>query len=114
MLKTEEIDKDEVLWTDIGSGLIARTFKNVQHLPLTTRGGPVASDVHRRIVRSLTTGRVIDDCIAEDVSDAEVYRMLPTPDNIRVELVMQNALAMYQRKVADIVELYSQPRIAQE
>ena len=27
---------------------------------------------------------------------------------------MKNALAMYQRKGADVVELYSQPRIAQE
>ena len=114
VLKAEEIDKDEGAWKDIGSGMFAKTFKKAQYLPLTTRGGPVASDVHRRIVRSLTTGRVIDDCIVEDVSDAEIYRRLPMPDNIRVELIMQKALAMYQRRGADIVELYSQPRIAQE
>ena len=98
VLKTEEIDKDECAWKDIGSGMFARTFKNMEYLPLTTRGGPVASDVHRRIVRSLTTGRVIDDCIVEDVSDAEIYKRLPVPDNIRVELIMQKATAVSEYK----------------
>ena len=35
-------------------------------------------------------------------------------DNVRVELTMRQATAMYRTKGADIVELYSQPRIAQE
>ena len=32
----------------------------------------------------------------------------------RVELIMHDALSMYQKKGADMVELYSQPRITQE
>ena len=83
-------------------------------LPVTSKGGPPECDVHRRVVRSLTTGKVIDDCIVDDVSERVLRRSLPEPDNIRVELIMKNALAMYQRKGADVVELYSQPRIAQE
>ena len=41
-------------------------------------------------------------------------RYLDEPDDIRVELIMRQAVAMYMRKNADVVEVYSQPRIAQE
>ena len=114
ILKEEEVASDERKWRDIGSGIFARTFVNVSHIPFTTRGGPVASDVHRRIVRSLTTGKVIDDCLTDDVGDAKLHRLLPGSDNVRVEHVMKKALSMYQRKGAEVVELFSQPRIAQE
>ena len=94
--------------------MFAKTFMDVNHMPLTSKGGPVASDVHRRIVRSLSTGKVIDDCITDDVGDQELYKLMPIRDNVRVELIMKQALSMYQRKGADVVELFSQPRIAQE
>ena len=113
ILKTDEIDAAETDWNVIGSGIFAKTFKNAMKLPVTSKGGPPECDVHRRVVRSLTTGKVIDDCIIDDVSERVLRRPLPEPDNIRVELIMKNALAMYQRKGADVVELCSQPRIAQ-
>jgi hypothetical protein len=81
---------------------------------VTSRGGLPEGDDYRRVVRSLTTGEVIDDCIIGDVSDQILRRPIPKPDNIRVELIMHDALSMYQRKGADVVELYSQTRIAQE
>ena len=114
VLKTEEIAAAEKEWKDIGSGIFARTFVGVDRLPLTTKSGPPACDVHRRIIRSLTTGKVIDDCIVDDVSDEVLKRRIPVADNLRVELVMKQALAMYQQKCCDVVELFSQPRIAQE
>ena len=114
ILKTEEISTDELKWCDIGSGIFAKTFRNVDALPLTSKGGPVASDVYRRVVRSLTSGKVIDDCILDDVADDQLKRGIGAPDNLRVELIMREALAMYRREGADVVELYSQPRIAQE
>ena len=46
--------------------------------------------------------------------DEQLRRRLPGPDNLRVELIMCDALAMYERQGADVVELFSQPRIAQE
>ena len=114
ILKTSEISEDELKWHNIGSGMFAKTFKQVSQLPLTSKGGPVACDVHRRIVRSLSSGKVIDDCIVDDVSDAILHRKIPAVEDVRVELVMKDALAMYSRKGSDVVELYSQPRIAQE
>ena len=72
------------------------------------------SDEHRRIARSLSTGKVIDDCLAEDVRDSELHRPLPAGDDIRVELIMKDALAMYDIKHSDVCEIYSQPRVAQE
>ena len=114
MLKTKEIDPDECKWKDIGSGMFARTFIQVSQLPFTTKGGPAASEVHRRVVRSLTSGKVIDDCVIDDVSDEQMRRRLPEPEDVRVELTMRQAIAMYHCKGADVVELFSQPRIAQE
>ena len=114
ILKTEEIDADEVKWCNIGSGVFAKTFKNIDHLPLSSKGGPCAGDIYRRIVRSLSSGKVIDDCLVDDVSDSELRRKLSSPDNLRVELVMRDSLAMYRVEGADVVEIFSQPRIAQE
>ena len=65
-------------------------------------------------MRSLTSGKVIDDCIVDDVGDGELRRGIGRQDNLRVELIMKEALSMYRREGADVVEIYSQPRIAQE
>ena len=114
ILEAKEISPHEMRWCNIGSGIFAKTFRNIDHLPLTSKGGPVASDIQRRVVRSLTSGKVIDDCIIDDVGDRELRRGIGKHDNLRVELVVKEALSMYQRKGADVVEIYSQPRIAQE
>ena len=114
IMTPSEIDPAELRWKDIGSGIFARTFRDVSKLPVTSSGGPLERDVYRRVVRSLSTGKVIDDCIIDDVSDQILRRSLPSTDNVRVELIMRDALGMYQKKGADVVELYSQPRIAQE
>ena len=113
-LRRNEIEKNELKWQDIGSGTFARTFIGVKKLFTTTRGGPPLCDVHRRTIWSITTGKVIDDCFVDDVPDAILYRELLEEDDIRVELVMKGALAMYERQGADVVEMFSQPRIAQE
>ena len=113
-VKRREIEKNELSWQDVGSGTFARTFLDVKRLFTTTRGGPPLCDVHRRTIWSLRTGQVIDDCFVDDAPDAVLQRELPEKEDIRIELVMKNALAMYERHGADVVELYSQPRIAQE
>jgi hypothetical protein len=114
VLTESEIDVAETQWHNIWSGIFAKTFKNMTHLPLTDKHGPYASDAHRRIVRSLSSGKVIDDCVVDDVGDQQLKRRLPVADNLRVKLVMKDALAMYRREGAYVVEVYSQPRIAQE
>ena len=72
------------------------------------------ADVHRRITRSLTTGKVIDDCIIKDTPDKILHRRMKDADDIRVELVMEGALKLFEEVGADVSEVYSQPRIAQE
>ena len=72
------------------------------------------ADVHRRITRSLTTGKVIDDCIIKDTPDKILHRRMKDADDIRVELVMEGALKMFEEVGADVSEVYSQPRVAQE
>ena len=71
-------------------------------------------DVHRRIIRSLTTGKVIDDCIIKDTLDIILHRRMKDADDIRVELIMEGALKAFEEVGADVSEVYSQPRIAQE
>ena len=112
-VKRHEVEKRELMWQDIGSGTFARTFLGAKRLITTTRGGPPMCDVHRRTIWSLRTGKVIDDCIVEDAPDHALHRELSEEEDIRVELVLKGALAMYERQGADVVELYSQPRIAQ-
>ena len=95
-------------------GISAKIFRNVSKLPVTSSAGPPECDVYRRVVRSLSTGKVIDDCVVEDADDRVLRRSIAEPDDLRVELIMRDALSMYQRKGADVVELYSQLRLAQE
>ena len=61
----------------------------------------------------MSKGRIIDDCIVDDVADEVLNRWLLEPDDIRIELTMKDALDMYQRVGADVAEIYSQPRITQ-
>ena len=49
-------------------------------------------------------GKVIDVCIIDDVGGQLLRRSMSKPDNLRVEFIMKNALVMYQRKGADVVE----------
>ena len=49
-------------WKDIGSGMVARTFKRVSNLRTTSPGGPCMDDIFRTKIWSLSTGKVIDDC----------------------------------------------------
>ena len=114
IIPTDQIERKDCQWQDIGSGTFARTFTQVERLVTTTRGGPPISDVHRRTVWSLSRGKVIDDCIVNDVPDEILNRRLEQTDDIRVELVMKGAEAMYSREGPEVAELYSQPRTAQE
>ena len=101
-------------WHDVGSGTFSKTFIGARKMPATTRSGPPLCDVHRRTIWSLTRGCVIDDCVVEDTPDRILYRDMEFEDDIRVELTMKSAEEMYRKKGADIVEVYSQPRISQE
>ncbi len=114
VVKKHEICPGDLRWKNIGSGTVARTFKDAKKLSVTTKGGPPTCDVHRRIVRNLNNGKVMDDCIIDDTPDEELFRELEYETDIRVELILKNALEFYQRKGADVVEIYSQPRITQE
>ena len=71
-------------------------------------------DVQHRKVWSLSTGKLIDECCVDDVSDEELHRRLPEPDNIRVEITMRNAIELFEKKGPDVAEIFSQPRICQE
>ena len=71
--------------------MFARTFPRSERLVTTTRGGPPVEDVHRRTIWSLSKGRVIHDCIVDDVSDHELNKMLEETDDIRVELTMKRS-----------------------
>ena len=106
--------KEELEWVDIGSGTFAKTFPQATWLRTTSKSGPPIQDVHRRITRSLRTGKVIDDCIVDDVPDEVLNRKLHKPEDVRVELIMKNSMKMYEVKGPDVVEVYSQPRVAQE
>ena len=57
---------------------------------------------------------MIDDCIIKDTPDTILHRRMKDSDDIRVELIMEGALKAFEEVGADVSEVYSQPRIAQE
>ena len=111
---TGKYAKSELEWKDIGSGTFAKTFPQAKRMVTTAKGGPPQCEVYRRIIRSLKTGRVIDDCLVDDVPDSVLHRPLREPEDIRVELIMHGATRMFETKGVDIAEIFSQPRVAQE
>ena len=113
-LESKDITEQDQKWTDIGSGIIARSFKAASRMITTTRSGPCAEEIHRRNIWNLSTGKVMDDCEVDQVSDAILHRALERPENIRVELTMKKAAGMYLRHGPDVAEIFSQPRICQE
>ena len=93
---------------------MAKTFLGAKRMPTTSKGGPPLSDVHRRIVRCLKSGSVIDDCVIDDTADSVLERALPMETDLRVELILRGAKRMYEMIGADVSEVYSQPRVTQE
>ena len=72
------------------------------------------ADIQSRRVWSLSSGKLIDECDVGDVPDMMLHRPLPQADDIRVELVLKNALALYERVGPDVSKIFSQPRICSE
>ena len=112
--KESDLQARDLRWVDIGSGVVSRVFPRATRLMTTSKGGPCMADIHSRRVWSLTTGRLLDECDVQNTSDEVMNRALPHEDNIRVELVLRNALELYERKGPDVSEIFSQPRICQE
>ena len=110
---SEKFTQGELEWRHIGSGVFARTFRKASKLVTTTKNGPPITEVYKRTIWSSSTGRIIDECHMDNVSDDVLHRPLQPPDNIRVELTMRGALELYNASDADISEVYSQPRVAQ-
>ena len=93
---------------------MAGTFIGARRLHTTSKGGPHLGDVQTRRVWSLSSGKLLDECDVDTTPDHMLHRQLPAPDDIRVELVLKGALAMYEEKGPDVCEIYSQPRVCQE
>ena len=47
-------------------------------------------------------------------ADSKLNREMDQTDDIRVELICNNATKLFERKVPDIVDIFSQPRLCQE
>ena len=71
-------------------------------------------DIQHRRVWSLTTGKMLGDCCIDDTHDDDLHRLLPTPDDIRVEVTLRNAIELFERKGPDVAEIFSQPRVCME
>ena len=71
-------------------------------------------DIESRRIRSLSTGKLLDECRVNDAPDRILNRKLEDIDDIRVELTLKNAVEMFERKGPDVVEIFSQPRLCQE
>ena len=66
------------------------------------------------ITRSVSTGKIIDNCIVDAVPEEIRSRYLNRPDDLRMELIMKGALQLINGRRADLAEVYFEPRTAQE
>ena len=110
----EELESQDLKWRDVGSGVMSRVFIGAERFITTTRKGPPMEDVKTRRTWSLTTGKLIDEVDVENTPDRILNRPMKVKDDIRVELTLKGAMAMYERRGPDVAELFSQPRICQE
>ena len=62
----------------------------------------------------LPIGKVINDCMINEVQHAERNRHMSQPDDARIELIMKGPLAVHQEKGVDMSKIFSQLRAAQE
>ena len=81
--RKHQYDCKEFEWRNIGSGAWATILGTIR-LPVTARGGPCSSDIHRRIVRDALTNQRIDDCYIDDTTGADIDKILPQPRDLRV------------------------------
>ena len=91
-VKAKDITDRDCQWSDIGSGVIARTFRSATRLPVTSKGGPCISDIYSKKVWSLSSGKLLDDSILEDTPDSKLKRELAGSDDIGVEMVLKDAI----------------------
>ena len=61
--------KGELEWKDVGSGVFARTFPKSERFRKTSKTGPRVIDIYRRIARSMSTSKIVDDCIVDAVPE---------------------------------------------
>ena len=94
--------------------MMPRTFVPSDRLVTTTRGGPCMAEVQHRKVWSLSTGRLLDECDVDDTPDEVLHRKLNKPDDLRVEITLRNAMALFERQGPDGARTFSQPRVCQE
>ena len=106
IMSRNNVPARDLQWRDIGSGAFAKTFLGATRLINTTSSGPPKSDIWRRTVRCLRTGKVIDSCVVNDVSDWELNRKLPEPTDIRVEVEVIGALDIFKKVGGDVVDIY--------
>ena len=64
-----EMRRGDFDWKDMGSGVLANTFKRFERLISTGEGGPPAFDIARRITRSLQAGKILDECNPDDTPE---------------------------------------------
>ena len=69
-----EIPADELKWRQIGLRMWAKTFLNMDRLVTTSKNGPAACDIARRVIRDIRTGKVIDDCVPDSEPDDNLHR----------------------------------------
>ena len=62
----------------------------------TSKGGPSIDDIYSRRRWSLSTGKMIDECVIDSTTDQMFGRELVSKDDIRVEVTLKNALALFE------------------
>ena len=89
---THKITMRDQVWQDIGSGMVARTFKQVSKLRTTSPVVRAWTTYFGANSWSLSTGNVLDYCETDNTPDDKLNRDIGKVDDIRVELTLKDAI----------------------
>ena len=92
--------KGELEWNHIGSGVFDKTFVGATRL--------------RKIIRNMTSGKIIDYCIVSETRIKILNWHINQPDNLWVELPMHGALTMMEEQGTNVAAVFSPPKVTQE
>ena len=105
-MKPVDVSPADMRWHHVGGGVHCRIFLNADKLITTTATGPPVVDIVRRVIRDISTGKVIDMCNPDLVPDRIPHRSLGRKTHFMVEVTTKDAEKWYNEKGPDVVEIF--------
>lgn len=113
MRRPDDITESDKKWRHVGSGISARRFVKATRWVKTTTDGLAWSDIQRRRIFSLRTGKLLDDRVFCDKDEKGLLRWIEGGDELGGE-PLKNAIDAHNAMNPEFAKIYSRPRVNDE